>query len=175
LILIQPLEFFIFLKEKKYLKMKLTEIQDHLLGEWTGSNLLRLSWLTPSDFHSSSCLSVKLVAKGKFLSFTYTWSHENVSHEGVILLGHDDQQAVATAAWVDSWHMSSKIMSCQGAIDAQGAINLRGSYEAPPGPDWGWRIVITPKSGKELQIVMYNISPEGAEDLAVQAEYKREK
>jgi hypothetical protein len=155
--------------------MKLIEVQDQLLGDWTGSNLLRLSWLTLSDYHSSSRLSVAPVAKGKFLSFTYMWSHENVSHEGLILLGYDDQQEMATAAWVDSWHMSSKIMSCQGKIDEQGAIVLRGSYEAPPGPDWGWRIVITPKSGSGLQIVMYNITPEGAEDLAVQADYKRGK
>jgi hypothetical protein len=155
--------------------MRLTEIQDQLLGEWTGTNLLRLSWLTPSEYPSSSRLAVAPVAKGKFLSFTYTWSHENVAHEGLILLGYDDQQKVATAAWVDSWHMSSEIMSCQGTIDAQGVINLRGSYEAPPGPDWGWRIVITPKSGSGLQIVMYNITPEGAEDLAVQADYKRGK
>lgn len=154
--------------------MKLIEIQNHLIGDWTGTNLLRLSWLTPSDYHSSSRLAVSPVAKGKFLSLTYTWSHEEVSQEGLILLGYDDKQEIATAAWVDSWHMSSKIMSCQGTIDAQ-AIVLHGSYEAPPGPDWGWRIVITPKSGKELQLVMYNITPEGAEDLAVQADYKREK
>jgi hypothetical protein len=155
--------------------MKLAEIQNDLVGEWTGSNLLRLSWLTPSDYHSSSHMSVKPVAKSKFLSFTYTWSHEDVSQEGVILLGYDAQQEVVTAAWVDSWHMSSKIMACTGSIDPQGAIDIRGSYEAPPGPDWGWRIVITPKSGKELQMVMYNISPEGVKDLAVQADYKKEK
>jgi hypothetical protein len=155
--------------------MKLIEIQSGLIGDWTGSNLLRLSWLTPSDYHSLSRLSVQPVAKGKFITVTYTWSHENVAQEGVILLGYDAQQEVATAAWVDSWHMSSKVMACEGSIDAQGAINIRGSYEAPPGPDWGWRIVITPKSGKELQFVMYNITPEGVEDLAVQADYKREK
>ncbi|MCI0691236.1 DUF1579 domain-containing protein [candidate division KSB1 bacterium] len=155
--------------------MKLAEIQEHLLGDWNGANLLRLSWLTPSDYHSFSRLSVAPVANGKFLSFKYTWSHEDVAQEGLILLGYDDQQGIATAAWVDSWHMSSKIMSCQGAIDEQGAIILRGSYEAPPGPDWGWRIVITPKSGSGLQIVMYTISPEGLEDLAVQADYKRGK
>jgi len=155
--------------------MKLIEIQDHLIGDWTGSNLLRLSWLTPSDYHSSSRLSIQPVAKEKFLKFTYSWSHEDVSQEGVILLGYDAQQEMATAAWVDSWHMSSKVMACEGTIDPQGAINIRGSYEAPPGPDWGWRIVITPKSGKELQIVMYNISPEGVEELAVQADYNRGK
>jgi Protein of unknown function (DUF1579) len=153
--------------------MDFTKIQEYLIGTWAGNNLLRTSWLTPPEHQSPSNLSVTPVAKGKFLAFTDTWSHEDVSQEGLIILGYDKQQDVATAAWVDSWHMSSKIMSYQGTIDEQGLIDLRGSYEAPPGPDWGWRIVITPAPGKELLIVMYNCSPEGAEELAVQAEYKR--
>ncbi len=154
--------------------MSMSEVQNDLIGDWTGDNLLRLSWLTASDYYSPSQLSVRPVAQGKFLTFTYTWNHENVSHEGVILLGYDEGQGVATAAWVDSWHMSDKIMSCQGTINEQGVITLRGSYEAPPGPDWGWRIEITSNSGKELHIVMHNCTPDGAEELAVQADYTRE-
>ncbi len=150
--------------------MNLTEIQNNLIGAWTGNNLLRFMH---TDHNSSSDLSVAHVAKGRFLTFTYTWSYENTDHEGLLTLGYDRQQEVATAAWVDSWHMSSKIMSCQGVIDQQGVIDLRGSYEAPPGQDWGWRIVITAPPGKELQIVMYNCSPEGVEELAVRADYKR--
>ncbi len=152
--------------------MSLVEIQNRVLGNWSGTNLLHLSWLTPSDYHSSSHLAIQPVANGKFLAFTYTWSHENVPHEGMILLGYDVESKRATAAWIDSWHMSSKIMSCQGAIDEHGEIVLRGNYEAPPGPDWGWRIVIT-ASGKALRLVMYNCSPEGEEEWAVQAEYTR--
>lgn len=94
--------------------MHLSELQNKLLGNWIGVNLLRLSWLTPSDYHSPSRLSVQPVANGKFLTFTYTWSQENIAQEGVILLGYDPQQKMATAAWVDSWHMSSKVMFCQG-------------------------------------------------------------
>ena len=153
--------------------MNLTEIRNTLIGAWTGDNLLRLSWLTPPDYRSPSNLLVAQVAKGKFLTFTYTWSHEDNDQEGLLMLGYDERQKVATAAWVDSWHMSSKIMSCQGTIDQKGSIDLRGSYEAPPGPDWGWRIVITAPSEKELQIIMYNCSPDGVEELAVQADYKR--
>ncbi len=153
--------------------MDLTGIQDNLIGAWAGENLLRLSWLTPTDYFSTSDLSVAQVARGKFLTFTYSWSHENIAQEGLLVLGYDKTQGVTTAAWVDSWHMSSKIMQCQGTIDRQGVIDLRGSYEAPPGPDWGWRFVITPSSGKALQIVMYNVSPVGVEELAVQADYKR--
>jgi hypothetical protein len=64
-------------------------------------------------------------------------------------------------------------MACDGSIDQGGTILLRGSYQAPPGPDWGWRITITANSGKDLQIVMHNCTPEGAEELAVQADYAR--
>jgi Protein of unknown function (DUF1579) len=117
--------------------MNLNQIQDELIGGWSGNNLLRLSWLTASDFVSQSELSVSPVAKGKFLKFDYTWNHEGVSQEGMILLGYDAKQEAATGAWINSWHQSSKVMACQGTIDATGTIDLRGSYEAPPGPDWG--------------------------------------
>ena len=153
--------------------MNLTEIQNDLVGDWTGNNLLRLSWLNPPDSFSPSDLKVATAARGKFIAFTYTWSHEGAPQEGLILLGHDRGDGVATAAWVDSWHMSGKVMSCRGEIDQEGVISLRGSYEAPPGPDWGWRIVITPDAGRELRLIMYNCSPEGAEELAVRADYRR--
>jgi hypothetical protein len=60
-----------------------------------------------------------------------------------------------------------------GAIDATGKIDLRGSYEASPCPDWGWRFVINAPSDNELKLAMYNVSPEGDEELAVAANYKR--
>ncbi len=153
--------------------MNLSNLETKLHGDWRGTNLLRLSWLTPSEFVSPSHLSVVSAVKGKFLSFTYTWSHENKAHEGTILLGYDEKQGVATAAWADSWHMSNKLMFCQGTIDAQGVIDLRGTYEAPPDPDWGWRIIISSPTDHELHLTMYNCPPDGTEDLAVQADFTR--
>ncbi len=144
-----------------------------MIGDWSGSNLLRTPWLTPPESVSSSRLRVEPVARGKFLKFTYTWSHETTPHEGLILFGHHEAQGETTAAWVDSWHQSSKVLLLEGSIDEQGAIDLRASYPAPPGPDWGWRIVITSASTNDLRIVMYNCSPEGEQELAVQAEYTR--
>jgi hypothetical protein len=91
----------------------------------------------------------------------------------MILLGYDVKEGTATGAWVDSWHQSSKVMAFQGTIESTGTIDLRGSYEAPPGPDWGWRIVINAPSDDNLKLVMYNLSPEGEEELAVEANYKR--
>jgi hypothetical protein len=42
---------------------------------------------------------------------------------------------------------------------------------APPGPDWGWRIVLSP--GDTFRMTMYNIWPEAKEELAVEATYER--
>jgi len=121
---------------------------------------------------SPSQLSVSPIAGGSFLQFNYDWTYEDETQSGVLLFGFSDEQNVASAAWVDSFHMSSKIMSCTGTA-TDGGADLRGSYEAPPGPDWGWRINIRSVSATELQVVMHNISPEGQEDLAVQLDYRR--
>lgn len=153
--------------------MNLAELQNNLIGEWTGNNLLRLSWLTPSDFHSRSRVTISPVVRDKFLTINYTWSHEDTPHEGLIFLGYHNHQKIVTAAWADSWHMSGKLMSCEGTIDEAGTIDVRGFYEAPPDPDWGWRIQITSTEGQILQITMYNCPPEGTEELAVQADYHR--
>ncbi len=153
--------------------MDFRELQKELIGKWRGKNLLQLSWLTPTDYFSDTELTVAPVASNKSLTFAYTWSHENVPHEGVLLLGYDNKQAAATAAWVDSWHQGSRVMPCQGTIGEQGTIDLLGYYEAPPGPDWGWRIVIAALSEETLQLTMYNRSPEDDEELAMQAEYNR--
>ena len=80
---------------------------------------------------------------------------------------------MVTAQWIDTWHMGDKVLSCQGAVARDGAISVRVSYAAPPGPDWGWRTDITANAGQSLRIVMYNITPDGKEDLAVEAEYTK--
>lgn len=153
--------------------MKFNEIQEKLVGDWSGDNLLRLSWLTPPDYFSAAEVLVARAAKGKFLTFRYTWSHDHVPQEGLLVLGYDEKQRLATASWVDSWHQSARVMFCSGTIDLTGRIDLRGSYEVSPGPDWGWRIVILQPADSQLQINMYNCSPEGEEELAVQAKYER--
>jgi hypothetical protein len=153
--------------------MKLLEMHDRLLGDWTGNNLLRLSWLPDPDHHSPSTMSVTRAANGHFLVFTYTWVYEGEPQEGWLLVGNNNEQEQATAAFVDSWHMNGKVMACQGTVGEDSVISLLGSYEAPPGPDWGWRIVITPGEGETLGMTMYNITPDGQEDLAVQADYTR--
>jgi hypothetical protein len=153
--------------------LKLSDIQTNLVGEWAGNNLLRLSWQAPSDFNSTGRMFIQSVGNGKFLTFRYSWSHEGTAHEGAILLAHAASTGIATAGWVDSWHQSGGVLCCEGSLQEDGTIQVKGYYAAPPGPDWGWRITIAQRSDNELQMVMHNCAPDGKEDLAVQADYTR--
>lgn len=152
--------------------MCLDNIKSNLIGVWAGDNMLRLSWMNPPEYYSLSELTIAQAVREKFLTFDYKWSHETVSHEGLLLVGCDVEKETVNATWVDSWHSDVKPLALSGTIDEQGAIDLRGTYEVPNHPDWGWRIVVSVLE-EALQIAMYNISPEGAEDLAVQADYRR--
>lgn len=152
--------------------MNLTDISDRFLGHWKGTKELYFTGPPNPDSVSDSEMVVTSVANGKFLSFAYTWEFKGGGHEGFLLLGNSNAEGVATAAWVDSFHMSAKLMPCEGSVDEQGRINVLGSYEAPPEPDWGWRIEVVP-NGDGLQIIMHNISPDGEEVLAVRATYER--
>ncbi len=139
-------------------------------GRWTGTSKLQDPHGPPDE--SSATATVTPVLGGKFVRLDYTWAYHDAPQEGSLLLGHDAGRAVVTGHWIDTWHMGDKVMALEGAIMADGAISLRGSYAAPPGPDWGWRIDLTPEA-KRLTIVMYNITPDGREDLAVEAELGR--
>jgi hypothetical protein len=143
-----------------------------LARSWKGDNKL---WLPPAEtpYESQSVASITPLIRGKFVRIDYTWAFEGEPQEGSLLCGYETQEDLVTAVWVDSWHMSNKFMTCRGAAEPDGAIVVRGSYAALPGPDWGWRMVIGPGDGDTFRLVMYNISPDGQEDLAVEASYTK--
>ncbi len=152
--------------------MTLDDIKNDYIGVWAGENLLRLSWQTPSEFKSTGELTAATAVREKFLNITYQWSHEDTPHEGLLLIGFDAENQTANAAWVDSWHQSAKPLLLTGTVGDDKSIDLRGEYEVPNHPNWGWRIRLAPAED-DLTMTMHNITPEGEEDLAVQADYKR--
>ena len=89
-----------------------------------------------------------------------------------LVFGFDDDRDVVTAHWFDSWHTGNKVMQLEGAAGSDGAVIMRGTYAAPPDPDWGWTIRIEPGRDR-FRMIMHNISPEGSAALAVEAEYER--
>ena len=142
-----------------------------LEGEWAGEGTLLLPWLSPPESNYSSTASIRTVARG-FLRVEYTWSHDGEAHEGLLLLTDEKQDGMVTAVWIDSWHQSQSFLISRGNVDPAGAVSVLGSYPAPTGPDWGWRMVVSP-AADGFELVMFNISPEGEEALAVRNRYER--
>ena len=140
-------------------------------GRWRGSNRLHDPHTgKPEDSTSTAVLTALL--GGRFVRLDYGWSYRGAPQEGSLLIGHQAGHGRATAHWIDSWHMSDVVMACEGAVEADGTVAVRGGYAAPPGPDWGWRIVVRP-ADPALHVVMRNVTPDGEEALAVEATFER--
>ena len=143
-----------------------------LTGTWKGKYTL---WKSPDDFPeiTESLMTVKSALLKKFLIFDYTWAVDNHPQEGSLKLGFESKRSLFSAFWIDTWHMGEKFMTCQGFIDEFNSLVLRGFYEVSSGPDWGWKTVIE-NEGESLRITMYNVTPEGNDQLAVKAVYKKQ-
>jgi hypothetical protein len=142
-----------------------------LVGAWSGRNQL---WMSPSHpaLVSDGTATVTLAVRDQVLAVRYTWAEHDQPQEGLLVVQYDAATGVATAAWTDSWHLRDTFMACKGTIDATG-LSVDGTYAAPPGPDWGWRLTIEPHGSGRLRLRMFNISPSGQTDLAVEAVYDR--
>ena len=153
--------------------MSVTEKLKRLSGEWQGTNRL---WISPDDpaRTSSTTARVSFAAHDSFMQIEYGWEFEGEHQDGLLLLGNPKMQETVKAAWIDSWHMGEDLMVCDGIKEDENVISVQGSYPAPPGPDWNWRIIIEPGDGESFKIIMYNISPAGQENLAVEAVYVRQ-
>lgn len=139
--------------------------------EWSGTSRL---WLAPGeDAHESQTTAqMSSVGQGQFITIRYRWEFEDEPQDGMIAFRSEMDQALTRAVWLDSWHMRNDIMVCE-AMTRDGVVSIQGSYAAPPGPDWGWRIEIETGDASSLVIRMINITPLGEEALAVLAQYER--
>lgn len=153
--------------------MSTPESLEPLAGSWTGTSRLWNPWATPAVSDSASTATVALTARGKFLTIDYTWETDGKPQQGFLLLGRETKTDVVHAVWVDSYHMSNEPMICQGRVLESGEVEIVGSYAAPPGPDWRWRTVLTAAGDSAFHFVMFNISPEGEEDIAFENRYER--
>ncbi|MFN2385934.1 MAG: DUF1579 family protein [Thermoanaerobaculia bacterium] len=133
-------------------------------GRWRGRNALHDPDTGGPD-ESPGTATVTPVLNGRFVRLDYTWGYQGKPQEGTMLIGFEQEANRVTAQWADTWHMSDKVMSCAGPSTDGKALAFTGSYAAPPGPDWGWRIEVTPRPDA-LRIRMVNMWPEGKEELA---------
>src|SRR4051812_34251791 len=102
-------------------------------GQWLGTNTLQ-DPNTGKPEETPSTATVTPVLGGRFIRVDYTWSYQGKPQEGSLLVGFDPESGEVSGHWIDTWHMGRKVLACVGAT-ADGAISVKGSYAAPPGPD----------------------------------------
>ncbi|HPQ39417.1 MAG TPA: DUF1579 family protein [bacterium] len=137
------------------------------LGKWKGTKKL---WLAPGKKCRESDISVEVsdTALGRCAVIKYEWSFAGEPQEGVLVLNTDYGKGSIQASWVDSFHVANGIMILKGGFTEQDTIDLLGSYAAPPGPDWGWRIILSLPKPNTIRILSYNVTPGGDEQLAIE-------
>lgn len=143
-------------------------------GTWQGTNRLYDPNNNQQPDDTPSTLIVTPMLDGRFVRLEYTWSYQGQAQSGAMMLGHENEANVDTAYWVDTWHNGDKGMLLRGPAGDGDSITVVGAFPAPPGPDWGWDVILTPKPGEAFGIVMHVYTPEGEQGPAVEANYTPE-
>ncbi len=142
------------------------------VGEWTGNNKLWFDSTKPA-IESETMAVVQEEAAGRMIAVRYSWGYEGKAREGILLLGDDPATGRCDAAWSDSFHNGHRLMPLTGPLAGDDNPTVTGSYPAPSGPPWGWRITLEHPSPNAFVMRMHNITPDGKAELAVEASYAR--
>ena len=141
-----------------------------LVGMWDGTKKLILSPEDPVR-ESEAVACIGLEANGKFMKINYEWSYDGKKQEGLLLF-HLDKEANAKSVWIDSFHQSGDFMNATGDL-MDGKFSTKANYTQPEYSDWAWRICLETADENSFSLMMFNIFPDGNEELAVDARLKR--
>lgn len=142
-------------------------------GSFAGINFLWLEGGEKPALESAATFDLFALSPGKLLRCSYTWMHEELPHRGTLIVAWDRRADRVTAAWIDTFHQSGHVMHLEGSVEEDGTVALSGSYPAPPGPNWGWRIRLTAPIEGELVVSMDNVTPDGVAEPAVRIDLRR--
>jgi hypothetical protein len=149
------------------------EIFSAYTGKWQGTNRLQNPNTNAAE-DSQSKFALTPILLGKFIRADYMWDSLGKPQEGSMLIGYNKETDETTLHWIDTWHNGNSVMVCRGKTDQNGNISVFGTFPAPPDPDRGWTIKITPQRDS-INIVMHCVPPEGKGDafFACEANYNR--
>lgn len=145
-----------------------------LVGEWEGT---AKTWFEPDKVQDESPVqgTMKLILGGQYVLHEYKGSFAGKPLEGLAIYGYNLALKKYEMAWVDSFHTGTALMFSDGKRGADD-FNVTGSY-AYVTPEmeqhWGWRTTLELTDKDEIIITAFNVSPEGEEQKATEAIYRR--
>jgi hypothetical protein len=144
-----------------------------LAGQWSGT---ARTWLDPTKPPLEAGWSgrIALVLGGRFARWEYRSSIDGKPIAGEMLIAHESGEKLWRLAWIDSFHTSPAILVSTGVAGASRCIDATGHYFVGEGhPRWGWRTEIGDPVGDTLGVRMFNVMPEGKEELAIEITLRR--
>jgi hypothetical protein len=128
---------------------------------WIGRSEL---WLDPSGNQADTGDCTMAIQPNEV---AYTWSYDGKPQTGKVVVRDGG------AEFSDTWHQP-KPMTMSPVTGSWALVDVQGTYPAPEGPPWGWRIMVSLRpGGDELVLQMTNITPWGEDGRAVRMICKR--
>jgi len=144
-----------------------------LAGRWRGTNRLHDPH-TPAPEETPSTLILRAMPGEQIVRIEQEWSYQGAKQEGLLLIiaGYPGR---ASLHWIDTWHQPTTLMFLEQDQKTADRFTFLGSYPAPTGPDWGWRVELKYDPAGTLRLDMFNVSPDRKSTPAVESTYTREK
>lgn len=134
------------------LETEMNSLMERAAGNYTGANWL---WFENPEVPEESATTIDVAGN----EIRYAWEFRGQAQTGVMAFSFEGDGV--SAHWTDTWHAKEPIV-CPGTR-TRDRIEVVGTY----GPGWSWRTELSMPSADELLVEMFNISPEGEEQIAV--------
>lgn len=150
---------------------------DGLLGDWQGVTRLHAGQGELREHTSGAWLRCARAGGPGRLRLRYVWTFEAQIREGHLLVAVDGATGRASAAWMDSGLGGDiggdDVLALRGWLDDAGLLRLLGHIGEASGKRWIWRLELDCPEPARLELRLYTTSPQGEEELAASAEYRR--